>query len=683
MIKTFRHLLLVIFISFSTGNFITFYLSHRQELKCAEIRELRQNVQQIQTDIYRDFKVQSDFFYFERSNPQFYISGKSQYAENHIKNQKAIRCQLVSLLGNDYTQKFGADSTILSILDELMIHTSHFRSMVYLQLKKGFKDYGTEGQMRIQVHIMENSPEFRLSDVLMLRRHEKDYLLRSEAQYPEKLHRLANEMVFKIERTSGITPRRKDSLRLMINNYVLAFDQLVLLDNELGMTNNTALKQELDKSKQALADKIALLLDQAADNEQSLLAIMRLYNIAFICTIAVTSIIVSIWLSRKITARLEQLSVGMQMFVASGFSPVNMPIDRASGSDEIGKLIGNYLVMREKIIELLYSFKLKVEERTEEITSQRDQLEKQSEEIATQRDNLAAQNKLIDGQKRLAELHNNELMDSLRYASGIQQAMMPAKGDLGSSSIQAHVLYRPLGVISGDYYWIHNTDESGSGKGLSIFAVADCTGHGVPGALMSMLGITFLNEIVRNQKKYYACEILHALRANVISTMRYRSTDQQSNDGMDIALGVIDHEAKTLHFAGANRDAHIIRNGEMTVLSGDKMPIGQYIGTHKKFNCSCFALERGDQIYFFTDGYTDQFGGPVNKKYTKRRFKDFLIELSNEQPFVKHCLAIESELNRWQGGLGQIDDVTVMGICWNPTVDVLNEEIVVEAEVCI
>lgn len=664
MIKSFRHLLLILFLAFSASNIVVFYISYQYDAKCSDVRELRQKVQHIETDIYRDFKVQTDFFYYERSNPQFYITGKSGYVDTHISSQSCIRNELLSLLEKNSTGRFGADSSILSILDQLLVHSACFRSMAVIQREKGFKDYGTEGTMRRYVHQMEAAPEFRLVDVLMLRRHEKDYLLRSDLQYPEKLHRLANEMVIGIERMPRLADARKDSLRLMLNNYVLAFDKLVLQDNELGLTNNTALKRQLDMSRQAVADKIAVLLARATERERYLLGVMRFYNVALISLVALSSLVVSFWLSRRITARLELLSVNMRLFVASGFSHGHQSLGKSPGNDEIGLLIENYMVMREKIVELVHSFKKKVEERTYEISCQRDQLEKQSEEIAAQRDSLADQNHLIEGQRRLAELHNTELTDSLRYAAGIQQAMMPDRADLSSAFISAHVFYRPLGIISGDYYWLHTVDCGAAGRRLSFFAVADCTGHGVPGALMSMLGITFLNEIVVNQKMYNVCQILNALRSNFISTMRYRSASSHSNDGMDIAIGVIDHDAQVLHFGGANRDAHIIRQGEMTVLAGCKMPIGQHHDSSSLFTCSSFPLQDGDQVYFFTDGFTDQFGGPDNKKYTKRRFKEYLAALSSERPFAEHSIAIESELNRWQGAHGQIDDITVLGVRW-------------------
>lgn len=665
MIKSFRHLLLLLFLAFSASNLVVFYISYRYDAKCSEVRELRQKIQHIETDIYRDFKVQTDFFYYERSNPKYYVTGQSGYVDIHISSQASIRQELLSLLEKNSTGRFGADSIILSILDQLLVHSSYFRSMAEIQRQKGFKDYGTEGSMRRFVHQMEAAPEFRLVDVLMLRRHEKDYLLRSDPQYPDKLHRLANEMVIGIERRSSLSSARKDSLRLMLNNYVLAFDKLVRQDNELGLTNNTALKQQLDNSRQSIADKIAVLLAHATDRERYLLRVMRFYNIALISLVALSSLFVSIWLSRCITARLEMLSSSMRGFVASGFSDSHQSFGKNIGNDEIGILIENYMVMREKIIDLVHRFKKKVEERTYEISCQRDQLEKQSEEIAAQRDSLAEQNRLIEGQRRLAELHNTELTDSLRYASGIQQAMMPDKAELCSDFIRAHVFFRPLGIISGDYYWLHNVDGGISGRRLSFFAVADCTGHGVPGALMSMLGITFLNEIIVNQKIYNVCQILNALRANVISTMRYRSATNHSNDGMDIAIGAIDHDTQMLHFGGANRDAHIIRSGEMTVLQGCKMPIGQLFDNNNPFTCKSYELQAGDQIYFFSDGFTDQFGGADNKKYTKRRFKDFLVTLSRERQFADHSIAIESELNRWQGGHGQIDDITVLGVCWN------------------
>jgi len=664
MFRSFRVLLLFILLSYSAISLVTFCLSKIHLHQKTEILNIRQNLREIQTEIYRDFKTQTDFFFYERSNPNFYKTKKSTHFDHHIKSQEHIRHSLIAMLSDPAAKNFGADSTIMKLIDQLMVYSGHFRTMIDVQFKKGFKDFGTIGQMRKYVHDMEKCKEFDLADVLMLRRHEKDYLLRNDLKYSDKLHRKANEVVIKLERKSEIPHQIKDSLRLLLNNYVICFDKVVRYDNEQGFITNTGLKKLLDESQHNIVSLMETLLSQAEKKEKLQLLQLNAFSLILIGAIVLASILLSIWLSKRITFRLTNLSNGMKIFVDSGFDNVPDTILPAKNKDEISQLTNNYLVMRGKIIELVFSFKKKVEERTAEIRFQKEQLEKQAEEIAAQRDRLSVQNKYIEEQKKYVELQNSEILDSLRYASGIQQTMMPDPQELHSVLENVQIVYRPLDIISGDYYWVYKTEAGSPKPSCSFFAVADCTGHGVPGALMSMLGIIYLNEIVISHNTLDPATILELLRENVINSMRYRNSKNKTYDGMDIALGMIDHENKTLLFAGANRDAHIIRNGKMEVLTGDKMPVGRHQGSQDKFKTKSAKLEEGDCIYFFTDGFTDQFGGPENKKYTKRRFKEFLKKICAEQEFSQHSRIIESELNTWQGKQHQIDDISVLGVQW-------------------
>jgi serine phosphatase RsbU (regulator of sigma subunit) len=260
--------------------------------------------------------------------------------------------------------------------------------------------------------------------------------------------------------------------------------------------------------------------------------------------------------------------------------------------------------------------------------------------------------------ERTAEIEKQqqEITDSIQYASRIQEAILPGEEILTSSGVDTFVLNMPREIVSGDYHWFAENGNS------FIAAAADCTGHGVPGAFLSMLGITQLNEIVLNKNILQADEILNQLREQVITSLHQQGKQRESQDGMDIALCVIDKDNLTLQFAGANNPLYIIRDNELFQVKGDKMPISIYgKKTSRPFTNNEIQLEHGDRIYIFSDGYMDQFGGPNGRKFLAKRFRELLVRI-HQKPMEEQKSILEKTIIDWMGDKPQIDDILVVGI---------------------
>jgi serine phosphatase RsbU (regulator of sigma subunit) len=208
--------------------------------------------------------------------------------------------------------------------------------------------------------------------------------------------------------------------------------------------------------------------------------------------------------------------------------------------------------------------------------------------------------------------------------------------------------------VSGDFYWI-----SQNGTKI-VLTAADCTGHGVPGSLMSMLGITMLHEIVNEKNVAHTEEILNQLRLSIARTLKQEGKIGEQKDGIDMALVIYDTKTRKLEFSGANNPIYIVRNGEMLEYKGNNMPVAFY-EKMSDFTRYTIDMKQGDRVYMFTDGFPDQFGGPQGKKFKYRPFKDLLLEV-NERPMEEQHKILSLIFDEWKGDLSQIDDVLVIGL---------------------
>ena len=340
-------------------------------------------------------------------------------------------------------------------------------------------------------------------------------------------------------------------------------------------------------------------------------------------------ILISFFISKKITKPIKTLTLKAQE-LASGNLDVEIP---HLGEDEIGVLSDSFSNMQHSIKDLVdelqdinHNLEDKVEERTREIQTQKNALEEK----------------------------NKEILDSINYALRLQKAILPSEVKVNNLLPNSFVIFLPKDIVSGDFYWMNEVD------GKILVAAVDCTGHGVPGAMVSVVGANGLNRCVREFNLKSPNEILDKLTELVIET--FESEDHEVKDGMDCALCSIDFASKTVEYSGANNPLWIYKNELNTIeeIKPDKQPIGKF-DFQKPFTNHSIQLDAGDTVYFFSDGYADQFGGDKGKKMKYKTLKNFLIE-AHDLSMEKQKELLISKFMDWKGDLEQLDDVCIIGV---------------------
>ncbi len=256
---------------------------------------------------------------------------------------------------------------------------------------------------------------------------------------------------------------------------------------------------------------------------------------------------------------------------------------------------------------------------------------------------------------RQIEQQSRNITDSIHYASRIQTALMLPSEELDRLLPSHFILNKPKDIVSGDYYWVSHKDNR------IIVAVADCTGHGVPGAFMSIMGINLLNEIVSKTGTLRANEVLNELRDHLIKSLGQTGHRYEAKDGMEMALCVVDMESKQLQFSGAFRPMYLLRKEELIETKGDRMPIGIYNEEEVSFTNKEIQIQDNDVFYLFTDGYVDQIGGPNKKTFKSRNFKKLLKDIY-QRPLKEQKAILEKEHKTWRSDMEQIDDIMIMGV---------------------
>lgn len=309
-----------------------------------------------------------------------------------------------------------------------------------------------------------------------------------------------------------------------------------------------------------------------------------------------------------------------------------------------------------------------IKQQKEEIEAQRDEIEKhrdeliiKNEEILQQKEEIIAQRDEIEKQRDIATAQRDEIahqkkqiLDSINYAKRIQQAILPVPELLNEIFKQFFILFKPKDIVSGDFYWASKIDHQ------VIIAAVDCTGHGVPGAFMSMLGVTYLTKIINEEGVTTPSKILDRLRDYIVMSLKQKGITGEVKEGMDMALCTFDYETNVLQYAGAMNPMVLIKNDEMCLIKGDNMPVAISLDM-APFNNNTFELNRGDSFYVFSDGFADQFGGPKNRKFMSKNFREKIFEIRHETMLNQKKL-LDQTFEDWKGSGDQIDDVLVIGV---------------------
>jgi serine phosphatase RsbU (regulator of sigma subunit) len=302
-----------------------------------------------------------------------------------------------------------------------------------------------------------------------------------------------------------------------------------------------------------------------------------------------------------------------------------------SDDDTLGHAL---LRMRDGLAENERVLEKKVIERTEEVVRQKEEIEIKTGEL---------------------QILFKQVTDSIHYAKRIQEAILPPKPLFDQILPNSFVLFKPKDIVSGDFYWL---DKKG---GYVYFAAVDCTGHGVPGAFMSIVGSNLLKDTVNNTDLIAPSEIMDKLNEGVVSTLHVGVSEKQTKDGMDMTLCALNYDTLELQFAGAFNPLYLIRNGELIQHKADKFPVGAFVGEKRKFTNNRIQLQKGDTVYIFSDGYADQFGGPKGKKFMAGNFRQLLLETS-KLPAHEQRVKLDQTIEKWRGALEQVDDVLIIGV---------------------
>lgn len=341
-------------------------------------------------------------------------------------------------------------------------------------------------------------------------------------------------------------------------------------------------------------------------------------------------------------------------FLKNNFSTRHIPIIVISVDENFQEALDagamDFILKPFKKIKLILRVKtaLRIIESYRAVEKQKLEVEKRNHQIKRQHESVLRQRNII------AE-KNNEIEADLQYAKRIQEAILPDDAAVKDALTQYFILNLPKNIVSGDFYWIDKN------RGQVIIAVADATGHGVSGALMHMMGLIFLNQILKQKQYDSPSDILEALREYVMTSLHQKGEIGEAQDGMDMALCMLDMKARRLKFSGANNPLYIINNQGLKEIKGDRMPVGININYNKPFTDHNIQLNQGDTIYLFSDGYADQFGGDKGKKFRYKYFKELLIS-NHGISLKKQKEVLEKTFYNWKGKYEQIDDVLVMGI---------------------
>jgi serine phosphatase RsbU (regulator of sigma subunit)/HAMP domain-containing protein len=271
-----------------------------------------------------------------------------------------------------------------------------------------------------------------------------------------------------------------------------------------------------------------------------------------------------------------------------------------------------------------------------------------TEEVVRQKEEIVAKNGEL-------EVLYKQVTDSIHYAKRIQEAILPPASFISHVLPNSFVLYKPKDIVSGDFYWVEKKNN------LVYFAAVDCTGHGVPGAFMSLVGHNILKDIINNTDIIKPSEIMDRLREGVVNTLHVDKAGRETKDGMDMTLCCIDYAKMELQYAAAFNPLYIVRDGELLEHKANKFPIGVFIGEKQNFTNNTLKIQKNDQIFIFSDGYADQFGGPRGKKFMVGNFRKLLNEIAMLSPNDQKN-QLEKILTDWRGEQEQVDDVLVIGV---------------------
>lgn len=562
-------------------------------------------------------KLETLFFTDDANNTEFYVTGTS---DNLTWRKEVINELLEALHYLEKHEKHGlihANADIQHAIMRFRSYETSFDELVQQVKRRGFMDFGLEGEFRRQIHKIEYSKvPIDQGMVMNIRRYEKDFMLRKDLRYVVKMRKIIDGLRREINDMSN--PKVKKDLSQALDNYQQKFTEYVWTEERIGLNAQLGLRGKLSIISDGLEAHIALINEQILNDVARIQQNIRLGSIGVMTLCLGFGAMMAFSILRWLGSPIERLSHSIRKVVSNNFSE-ETEFTLPNRNDEIGMLSEDFTRMLGKVHSSLG-----------EVRAQSAEIERKQE----------------------------QLMDSLRYAQQIQQAILPSDEEMKEAFADHFVLYKPQQMVSGDFYWLKSREN------LHFFAVVDCTGHGVPGAFMSMIGNTLLNKLVVQSHFTDPSIILESLHHEVIAALRQYS-GQRNNDGMDLSICCWGEEEGKIQFAfaGAKQNMLFIEpNKRLRRVSGVKRSVGGTVqrSKHKPFVTQRMELAPGTRVYFHTDGFPDQHN-LEGKKFGSLKLAE-MIDYISQMPMCEQQRYLETTLQRYKNGQHQRDDITVLGV---------------------
>lgn len=594
----------------------SFWFEQRRE----QVEFLSRTLQVAKEDLQIANGLLASFLSDETINTNFYQTKESKYLSQWREKTKDALSSLEKL--DSLNTELGLETPIPIEAVKINIdqYEKSFEELIDMVLYRGFQDYGLEGKMRNYIHVIEGISITDQALMLMCRRHEKDFFLRKQTQYIGKLKDATEALKIDfIQKTNQ--GEDQDSIVNIINSYQETFVEIVKAEELIGFDYQSGIRGKIKDA----SDQLSLQIQQYSNFTEEAISNIKFtgqnIQVVIIGSGLLLSLFLAFFMPQILSRPIRDLSSSIRSVVGNNFKSGTKVI-RIESKDEIGRLSNDFSFMLDNMQNLI--------------------------------EELKANNERVEREQKL-------LMDSIRYARQIQGAILPNNELIGNFFPSHFLIFRPLHIVSGDFFWMIRKN------GRVYVAVADCTGHGVPGAFMSMIGHTLLNKIINQDHIYEPAAVLEVLHLEIREALHQDKTDN-TGDGMDIGLFAMEYfdnkpNERLITFSGAKTHLMYSENGDFNVIKGTRRSIGGGVKKQqeeKAFETHVITLHTGDHIYMATDGFADQ-NNIKREKFGKKKLQKTIAKICMLS-FEIQQQDLENALDNHQEGTQQRDDITLLAL---------------------
>lgn len=613
-------------------------------------------------------KIKEDIFISELINPNFYEHSSSLQERKLNVSFNKVNKLIHTLKKSKLTKENKFTGKIIYIENLLGKYNSNFKELIHLHKIKGYKNYGLEGAMRDYAHEITDNKDTKITFLsLLLRKHEKDFLIRKDIVYISSFNAVLSDLVSYVFKHPKYTYEEKNKLYNLAYFYNKYFKQIARVENKIGTKGQKGLMHYSNVLFENLNSEIIRIEKQIEIINQQRKEKIK-YRSAIVFILMLISVVIGvILLTNAITGSVSKVTLTFNRYINSGFTDVPIEYNR-SYIKEFDTIYIHFLKMAKEINSYTNYFKEKVYERTIEINKQKEEIQLQQKQIELQYSDLLKVNNDLIGQRQLLKDKNKDMVESLKYAKRIQKALLP-KSNIYNKYFKDNFVYtKAKDLVSGDFNLIYSfksaIDNNAEAQNNVLFIAADCTGHGVPGAFISVLGLNSINKLVNLLNITDPGKLLDSLDADINHFLSIDKKDRDLlHDGMDISVFSFNVTTYELNYCIAKFNCMLIRDSVVIPLSSENYSIGYNITSiaDKKFHTKTIQLQPDDCLYLLSDGFSDQFGGPLNKKYKRKSLHDLIISI-HKKPMKEQKMVLRKEHKDWKRHYTQTDDISIIGI---------------------